>query len=60
MNFIKNIGWPELLVLGIIIIIFFGAGKVKELSAGLGESIKEVKKIKKDLKSDDSSEGGVA
>lgn len=60
MNLIKNIGWPELLVVGILILLFFGGKKLKELSSGLGESVKEVRKIKKELNSDDSSEGGVA
>lgn len=50
LNFIKNIGLPELIILAVIIIIFFGARKTKELSHGLGESLKEAKKVKKEFK----------
>ena len=49
LNWIKNIGLPELIIIAIIIIIFFGARKSKELSHGLGESVKEAKKVKKEL-----------
>jgi len=49
LNWIKNIGLPELIIIAIVIIIFFGARKTRELSRGLGESVKEAKKVKKEL-----------
>ncbi len=48
-DFIKNIGLPEIIIIGVLLLIFFGGSKVKELSRGFGESAKEVKKIKEEL-----------
>ena len=50
--FLRNIGWPELLVIFILILLFFGGKKMKEMSRGMGESVKEAKKIKEDLQKD--------
>ena len=47
-DFVKNIGLPEIIIIGVLLLVFFGGAKVKELSRGLGESAKEVKKIKND------------
>lgn len=49
-NFIKNIGLGELIVIGIIIIVFFGSKKIVELGKAAGETTKEFKKIKDDFK----------
>lgn len=49
-NFIKNIGLGELIVIGIIIIVFFGSKKIVELGRAAGETTKEFKKIKDDFK----------
>lgn len=49
LNFIKNIGLGELIVIGIIIIVFFGSKKIVELGKAAGETTKEFKKIKKDF-----------
>ncbi len=46
-----NLGAPELIVLGIIVLWLFGAKKLKELARGLGEGAREVKEIKKNLDS---------
>ena len=48
LNFIKNIGLPELIIIGVVLILIFGGRKIKELSRGLGESSKELKKVKKE------------
>jgi sec-independent protein translocase protein TatA len=48
LNFIKNIGLPELVIIAVVLILLFGGRKVKELSRGLGESSKELKKVKKE------------
>lgn len=50
-DFIRNIGLPELIIIAVILIILFGGKKVKELSRGLGESAKELKKVKKEFES---------
>ncbi len=38
-----NIGLPELLVILVIIVVIFGAGKLPQLGKGLGEGIKNFK-----------------
>ena len=48
LNFVKNIGLPELIIIGVVLILIFGGRKIKELSRGLGESAKELKKVKKE------------
>lgn len=53
-----NIGTSELIIIGIILVIFFGSQKLKELARGLGESSKEIKKIKKDMETAFTEEGG--
>ena len=51
-----NIGSTELIIVAIIIFIFFGSKKLRELARGLGESTKEVKKIGKELSGKDEEE----
>jgi sec-independent protein translocase protein TatA len=41
---IGGIGMPELLIILVIILIIFGAGKLPEIGAGLGKGIKNFKK----------------
>lgn len=41
---IGGIGMPELLVILVIILIIFGAGKLPEIGAGLGKGIKNFRK----------------
>ena len=43
-------GWQELLVLAVILMLMFGAKKMPQMARGLGESIREFKKIGKDIK----------
>ncbi len=49
-----NLGSPELIVLAMIMLVFFGAQKLKELARGLGESAKEIKKLQKEIDQDDA------
>ena len=44
-------GGPELLIIVLFAIIFFGAKKIPELARGLGRGIKEFKEASKDIKS---------
>ena len=39
-----GIGMPELIVILVIILIIFGAGKLPEIGAGLGKGIKNLRK----------------
>jgi sec-independent protein translocase protein TatA len=47
-----GLGLPELIIIGIILMLLFGGKKLPELGAGLGKSIKEFKQA---FKSDDES-----
>ncbi|MHC1744688.1 MAG: twin-arginine translocase TatA/TatE family subunit [Syntrophobacteraceae bacterium] len=41
---IGGLGMPELIVILVIVLIIFGAGKLPEIGAGLGKGIKNFKK----------------
>ena len=43
-----GLGMPELLIILVIIIIIFGAGRLPELGAGIGKSIKNFRKASVD------------
>jgi sec-independent protein translocase protein TatA len=38
------LGTPELIVIGLVIVLLFGAKKIPELMKGLGSGLKEFKK----------------
>ena len=46
-NFIKNIGPTELLIIALILVVVFGSKIVTGLGRTGGETLKEIKKIKK-------------
>ncbi len=39
-----NLGVPELIVIGIIVVFLFGARRIPELASGLGQGIRTFKK----------------
>lgn len=39
-----GLGWPELIIILVILLLLFGGSRLKGLAKGLGESIKEFKK----------------
>ena len=59
-----GIGFPELMIILVIIMIIFGAGKLPEIGSAFGNSIKNFKKSMKDAESDntetEASESGPA
>ena len=42
--FIRNIGGPEILIILVVVMFFFGAKKLPELARSVGASAKEFKK----------------
>ena len=45
---IGGIGMPELIIILVIILVIFGAGKLPEIGAGLGKGITNFKKASKE------------
>ncbi|HDZ89437.1 MAG: twin-arginine translocase TatA/TatE family subunit [Deltaproteobacteria bacterium] len=45
-----GIGMPELIIILIIILIIFGAGKLPEIGSGIGKGIKNFKKATHEAK----------
>ena len=40
----RNIGWTELLLIAVIILLIFGGRRIPELMRGLGSGLKEFRK----------------
>ena len=51
-----GIGFPELMIILVIIMIIFGAGKLPEIGNAFGKSIKNFKKSMKEAEEEDSPE----
>ncbi len=47
-----RIGWTEILVIVIVVLLLFGAKKIPELARSLGKSLNEFKKGMKDVTGD--------
>ena len=52
-----GIGFPELMIILVIIMIIFGAGKLPEIGAAFGRSIKNFKKSMKDAEAEEIESG---
>ncbi len=48
-DFIKNISSTELIIIVLILVIFFGGKAITGLAKTSGETVKEIKKIKKNF-----------
>lgn len=53
-----GLGMPELIVILVIIVIIFGAGKLPEIGSGIGKGIKNFKKATRDEDEDKKIDGG--
>ena len=47
-----GLGAPELIVVGVIVFLIFGAKRLPDIGKGLGGAIREFRQVKKDLKDD--------
>ena len=52
-----GIGFPELMIILVIIMIIFGAGKLPEIGSAFGRSIKNFKSSMKEAEETESVEG---
>ncbi len=47
-----NLGAPEIMVILLLALVFFGAKRLPELGKGLGQGIREFKRAGKDIRSE--------
>ncbi len=50
--FLGNLGGPEIFLIVLFVLIFFGAKKIPELARGLGKGIREFKDATREIKED--------
>lgn len=48
--FLSGVGFQEILLIGLFVLVFFGARKIPEFMKGLGKGVKEFKDAVKDVK----------
>tara|TARA_B100001964_G_C13949709_1_gene472744 strand:- start:301 stop:501 length:201 start_codon:yes stop_codon:yes gene_type:complete len=46
------IGGPEILIILLFVVMFFGANKIPEIARGLGKAMREVKDASNEIKKD--------
>jgi sec-independent protein translocase protein TatA len=44
-----GLGIPEIIIIALVILFLFGAKRIPDIGEGLGKTVKEIGKIKKDL-----------
>ncbi len=52
-----SLGWPEILLIALVIILLFGAKKLPEIGKGLGEGIRSFRSAMKNGESDQTKGG---
>jgi sec-independent protein translocase protein TatA len=52
-----GLGTPELIVIGIIVFVLFGAKRIPEIGKGLGGAIREFKGVRKEISKDAEKQG---
>jgi sec-independent protein translocase protein TatA len=50
--FLSGIGMQEILLIGLVVLVFFGAKKIPEFMKGLGKGVREFKDGVKEMKND--------
>ena len=50
-----GLGLPEILIIVLIILFIFGAKRLPSIGSGLGETVKEIRKAKKEISATESS-----
>ncbi len=53
-----GLGVPELVVIGAIVVLIFGAKRLPEIGKGLGGAIREFRKVKRDMSLGDEKQEG--
>lgn len=47
-----NLGAPEILLVMLVILIFFGPKKIPDLARGLGKGLREFRKVSQEIRED--------
>ncbi len=47
-----NLGWTEIILIALVILVFFGAKKIPEVAQGLGKGLKEFRKATREIQED--------
>lgn len=50
LGLIGGLGWPELLVIGLVVLLVFGPRRLPEIAESFGTSIKKFRKATRDVK----------
>jgi sec-independent protein translocase protein TatA len=50
--FFAFLGWPEIVMILVVVLLLFGAKKLPELAKGLGKGIQEFKKASREVQDD--------
>lgn len=58
--FLQGIGVQEILLIGLFVLIFFGAKKIPDFMKGLGRGVREFKDAVKDVKKEVEESGNAA
>jgi sec-independent protein translocase protein TatA len=53
---LRNIGWPEIILILVVVMLLFGATKLPELARSIGASAKEFRKGLDDGASDEDED----
>jgi sec-independent protein translocase protein TatA len=57
--FLGGVGTTEILIIGIFVLVFFGARRIPEFMKGLGKGVREFKDAVKDVKKDVEGTGKI-
>jgi sec-independent protein translocase protein TatA len=57
--FLQGVGFQEILLIGLFVLVFFGAKKTPDFMKGLGKGVKEFKDAVKDVKKDVEEAGKI-
>jgi sec-independent protein translocase protein TatA len=50
-----NIGWTEVVVIALLVLVLFGAKRIPEMMKSMGQGIKEFKKAARDISAEDDT-----
>ena len=47
-----NLGTPEIIIIGLIVLVLFGAKRIPEFMQGLGKGVREFRKAARDIQTE--------